>query len=390
MRTTPDATAGARIPPSLFLGFAVAAIGGPLALAAIYLPGAADLRSAGLLTAAGALLYALPLTVWLRYSDAIVSPGGLAAFVEAAAGRRLALVQAAIWSFSYFLYLPYTVTDIVYEMLADIFPGIMPWRWLIELVVPVAIVGLVLAGTRPVLQLLFASAVVQLVLILVLGFVVLRHVGAPVSSFTSAHHPLHGAAAIALLFLCGSLLLFLGAEVTGGAPVIRRTLITAAVVAAAYVLFAVFPLAAVDPSLRHADLPGYAIASAYSGRTLGIAVGVGAAASVAGLILAEYLALSRLLHAVTGVPVRKLLAWIGVPFVAADALSIIDPKWFDEHVLRFSLAALFISQLIVFAVYPRWRRSRGELTPVDVLLAAGSFALMAWGLYRAISAPVAT
>ena len=39
-------------------------------------------------------------------------------------------------------------------MLADVFPGIEPWRWLIELVLPVAIVGLVLLGTRPVLRLL--------------------------------------------------------------------------------------------------------------------------------------------------------------------------------------------------------------------------------------------
>ncbi len=101
--------------------------------------------------ALGAALYAFPLLVWVRYSEEIVSAGGLAAFVEAAVGRRTALVQAAIWAFSYFLYLPYTVTDIVYEMLADVFPGIEPWRWLIELLLPVAIVALVLLGTRPVL-----------------------------------------------------------------------------------------------------------------------------------------------------------------------------------------------------------------------------------------------
>ena len=112
----------------------------------IYVPGAGDMSSAGLVTALGAALYAFPLLVWVRYSEEIVSAGGLAAFVEAAVGRRMALVQAAIWAFSYFLYLPYTVTDIVYEMLADVFPGIEPWRWLIELLLPVAIVALVLSG----------------------------------------------------------------------------------------------------------------------------------------------------------------------------------------------------------------------------------------------------
>jgi amino acid transporter len=375
------------------VGFALASIGGPLALAAIYAPGTGDLRSAGLLALVGSALYALPLLVWLRYSEEIVSAGGLAAFVEAAVGRRAARVQATIWAISYFLYLPYTVTDIVYEMLADIFPGVAPWRWVIEISLPIAILGLVLLGTTPVLRLLLVSAAVQLVLMLVLGAVMLGHVGAPSSSFThvpSAHGLARGSANMALLFLCGSLPLFLGAEAVGGARTVRRSLGIAGVVTAAYLVFAVFPLAAVDPALSHSSLPGFAIAGAYSGRALAIAIGVGGAASVAGLIVAEYLALSRLLYSVTGVQVRKLLVWIGVPFVGVDALSVIDPEGFDKSVLRTSLIALFLSQLIVFGVFPVYRKRRGKLTAVDVLLAAGAFALMTWGLYRAIASPVST
>jgi amino acid transporter len=385
-----DAAAGPPIPPLLFLGFAVACIGGPLALAAIYLPHAGDTRSAGLTALAGSALYALPLVVWLRYSEDVVSSGGLAAFVEAAAGRRLAYAQAGVWAFSYFLYLPYTVTDIVYEMLADVFPGVQPWRWLLELVLPLALVLLVLLGTLPALRVLAVSAAAQLVLVLVLGVVVIAKVGAPRSSFTHAHDVLRGSANVALLFVCGSLPLFLGAEAAGGGRTVRRSLAVAGAVVGAYLVFAAFPLAAVSPSLVHDDLPGYAIAGAYSGRALGVAVGVGAAASVAGLIVAEYLALSRLLFAVTGVPVKRLLAWIAVPFVAIDALSLIDPEAFDEHVLRPSLIALFLSQLVVFAVFPLYRARRRRLGALDVALAVGAFALMSWGLYRAITAPVAT
>jgi len=380
-----DATAGRTLPPALFYGFAVASIGGPLALAVIYVPGAADMRSAGLVTLLGAALYAAPLLVWVRFSRDVVSPAGLAGFVEAAAGRRLALVQAAVWAFSYFLYLPYTVTDIVYEMLATVFPGIEPWRPLLEVVIPIAIVALLLLGTLPALRVLAVSAVLQLGILVVLGAAVIHHVGAPSDSFTHAHGLRPGAANVALLFVCGSLPLFLGAEVTGGSRTIRRALPIAGVVAAAYVAFAVFAFAAVDPALRNQELPGYAIAGAYSGRTLAIVVGVGAAASVAGLIVAEYLALTRLLFAFTGVPIRRLVSIIAVPFVALDALSLLDPEWFDEHVLRPSLIALYLSQLIVFAVYPLHRRR-----PVDVALAAIAFALMAWGLWRGITAPVAT
>ena len=374
-----------QLSPALFYGFAVAAIGGPLALAVIYVPGAADMRSAGLVTLLGALLYAAPLYVWVRFSRDVVSPAGLAGFVEAAVGRKVALVQAAVWAFSYFLYLPYTVTDIVYEMLAVVFPGIEPWRPLLEVVIPIAIVGLVLLGTLPALRVLAVSAVLQLGILVVLGAAVMHHVGAPAASFTHAHGLRPGAANVALLFVCGSLPLFLGAEVAGGSRTIRRALPIAGIVAAAYVLFAVFAFAAVEPALRSAELPGYAIAGAYSGRTLAIVVGVGAAVSVAGLIVAEYLALSRLLFAFTGVPVGRLVRMIAVPFVALDALSLVDPEWFDEHVLRPSLIALYLSQLIVFAVYPLYRRR-----PLDVALGAIAFALMAWGLWRGITAPVAT
>jgi hypothetical protein len=88
--------------------------------------------------------------------------------------------------------------------------------------------------------------------------------------------------------------------------------------------------------------------------------------------------------------VRTLLKWIAGPFVAVDALSIIDPDGFDENVLRPSLITLFVSQLIVFGVFPVYRRRRGTLTPVDVLIAAVAFALMAYGLYRAVVEPVST
>ena len=35
-------------------------------------------------------------------------------------------MQAAIWIVSYFLYLPYTVIDVVYEQLGVVFPGLHP------------------------------------------------------------------------------------------------------------------------------------------------------------------------------------------------------------------------------------------------------------------------
>jgi hypothetical protein len=59
-------------------------------------------------------------------------------------------------------------------------------------------------------------------------------------------------------------------------------------------------------------------------------------------------------------------------------------------VLRPSLIALFLSQLIVFGVFPTYRVRRGRLTPVDVLVAVGALALVGWGLYRALFEGVAS
>lgn len=379
----------------LFLGFAVASIGGPLALAAVYITGAAGggIGSSGLVTGVGAVLYGFPLLIWLRYSEDIVSAGGLAAFVEAAVGRRLALVQAAIWAFSYFLYLPYTITDVAYEMLGVVFPGLHPWRPALAVALPVALVALLLVGTAPVLWALLVSAGAQIALMLALGFAELNHTGGSSSSLTHvppAHALGRGSANIALLFVCGSLPIFLGAEARGGSRTVRRTLLGAWAIVAVYLVFTAFPLASVAPELRNSSLPGYAIATAYSGRPLAIAVGIGLSVSVLGVVVAEYLALSRLLHAVLRVPVRRLLLWIGVPFVAGDAISVINPDKFDHTLLRPSLVALFISQLIVFAVFPLYRAKRGRLGAVDILVAAVAGALMIWGLYRSLWHPVST
>jgi hypothetical protein len=97
-----------------FLGVAVASFGGPLALAALSAPGlVADAGdSAGLAMVAATALFAVPLAIWLRYARHVNTAGGLSAFVQAAAGRRTALAQAAIWTVSYVLYLVYTTIQI--------------------------------------------------------------------------------------------------------------------------------------------------------------------------------------------------------------------------------------------------------------------------------------
>ena len=388
-----DETLPRTIPTPLLLGFAVASIGGPLALVSLYFPAAAGgaIESAGFTSLLAAGLFAFPLVIWLRYSKTIASAGGLAAFVAAAAGRRAAQVQGAIWTLSYFLYIPYTVTFIVYDVLPFVFPGLAPHRWWLELVLPIGIVALVLLRLNVLLILFLAAAAVQLVLMLVLGAVELGHIGASTGSF-APHAPApaiaRGTANVALLFVCGSLPLFLGGEAKHGAAAIRVSLAAAFGGVVAYFVFASFLLADVPAGLRATELPGFAIASAYSGRTLAVAIGVASALSVAALIVAEYIALSRLLYAFVGGRLRPLLLKIAGPFVLADAVSLVDPERFYVYLLKPSLAALFLSQFIVFAVFPRYVRrvERGGIASA-VAIAAIASGLMAFGFYTTVTTP---
>jgi hypothetical protein len=366
----------------LFLGLATASIGGPLALAALYIPGAAGGSSAGLATALAALVFLAPLGIWWSYSGRVASRAGLTAFVDAGAGRRAAWGHAAVWSISYFLYLPYTITFIVYDVLPVVFPGIVPYRASLELLLPVAITILVLGPARLVLVGLLALAAVQLALMVALGTVAYAHVGA---AHAGAHAGARSVGNVSLLFVCASLPLYFGAEVAGGRRTIRPALVGSFLAVAALAVFAAIPIGAAPERIRDAQIPGFALAEAYAGRGFAVTVGVATAASVAALIVLEYLALGRLWVALLGTQLRPVLAFIAVPFIAADAVSLFDPSGFYSALLRPSLVALFVAQLVVFAVYPRFRRIHERLRPVDLAAAAVAAALVIYGIYTAVA-----
>ena len=378
------------VPGPVFLGAVVASVGGPLALVALYLPGAAGggLPALGLTVALALVVFLAPLAIWLGFSERIASAGGLAAFVEAAAGRRLARIQAVIWIVSYFLYLPYTITYIVYDLLAPVFPGIVPYRGWLEVLLPVGIVLLALAPLRASLAVLGVVAVAQLAVVAVLGGLLYGHSGASSSAFSghvSGPPVWRGVGAIALLFVCISLPLYFAAEVRGTNRTVRRGLAGGYGIVAVFLLFAAVPLATVAPFVANADFPGVLVAEANSGRAFADVVAIVSAASVAGLIVLELLALGRLLHWLLGTAIRPTLAAVAIPFVVADVLSLINPDRFYDDLTRPSLIALFASQLIVFLVYPLYRRVEPRRLPAAIAVSVVASALAAYGLYTAIT-----
>jgi amino acid transporter len=380
---------GGTLPIALFAGFAVSSVGGPLALAALYLPdavGGPAISSMGLVALAGAALFAAPLLIWWRYSGQIASDGGLYAFVERAAGRRVALVQGCIWTLSYFLYLPFTVTYLVYNQLPESFPGNAPHQKLLELLLPIAIAGAILAAERLVFVLVAVIAVVQVVLTLVFAWVLVNHAGVHPGAFrlhSNGPSVARGIGNVALLFTCASLPLFLGGEVSGGGRTVRRTILAAVVITAALILVVAVPMAALgDSQLAALEAPGYTLVKAYEGDGLATVIAYGAAASVVAVIVAEFVALTRLMHVMLGVSIARAGRVIAVLLVAVDAISLIDPERFYSYALTPSLVALYVSQAIVFLVYPLFRGKPSKLEWIAVATATG---LAGFGLEVVIS-----
>jgi hypothetical protein len=382
----PARTGRAPVPPVLFVGLTVAATGGPLALAALYVPGLlGDAKSsAGLVAFLGVALFVPAIVVWLSYSRHVVGPGGLTSFVESAVGRPVALVQAGLWVLSYLLYLVYTVTYVAYDLLPSMFPSTASVRPLAQVGAAVAVTAVALVPVRHALVVLTAVALAQLVLVGALVVVSLGSLGAPSGAFAvqgSRADVVVAGGNSALLYVCASLPLFLGGEVRGGSLAVRRGLGTGWALAAGFVAAATVPLAAAGETVLGTEVPGMSIAGAAGHPALADAIGVGVVASVLAVVVAEYLALSRLGHALTRRPVGLVSRVLAGVLLVGATVTLVNPERAYDLLLKPSLVALWLSQLVVFAVYPRYAARHGGLRARHVALAVAASALMLFGLW---------
>ena len=375
-----------------FAGVAVVSLGGPLPLAALYAPSIAGgaSSSAGLAMVAAAVAFGFPLVIWFGYGRHISSSGGLYSFTEAAAGRRVALAQAGLWALSYLLYLVYTTAQIVYDTLPAVLPGETRYQTPLEVGIPVVLAGVMIAGRRATLVVIGLMAAGQLAIAAALSGVTLANVTTPAGTF-GASAPA-GSLAIAsgqtaLLYVCGSLPFFMGGELGGdlrrASRTARRGLLGAYLATVVVIIAAVAPLAA-NPALMRTEIPGMSVAQQFAGHGFALTVGIGVAVSVAGVILVEYLALSRLTVAVTAWPLRRVIGGIGVILVALAPVLLINPDKIYDRLLTPSLFALWLSQLVTFAVYPRFAAARGGRVLPASVLAAGASALAVYGLWVTI------
>ena len=345
------------------------------------------------MTLVGTLAFIFPLLIWLRYSERIASSGGLYAFVESAVGRPIARVQAAFWIISYFLYLVYTVPFIVYDLLPTVFPHVNQVALFLDLGLALLIAGIMLSPLIVVVGVLAAIAIVQVLVALIVVGATFTTLGAPVDSFTG--HGNYGGIAVAAgrtsaLYICASLPLFLAGEVRDSGRTVQRALRWAFPAVGALAIIAAFPLAGVRQSIIDANIPGVALTQGSSLRALAPAVGLGVALSVAGLIFAEFLALTRLMWTIVNRPRTLVSGGIIAAFVLATIVSLVNPAKAYDLLLKPSLIALWISQLLVVGVYPWFVAKQRVLRAGDIGLAGAASLLMLFALYWAVTSGLTT
>ena len=387
-RMSDKTVARAGIGPGPLLLVAVAAFGGPLALAALYAPGAVEdvTNSGGLVTIVATVVFIAPLVVWLRYARDISSSGGLTAYVEAAAGRPVALVQGALWVGSYALYLLYTSAYVVYDVLPAAWPGIHHWRPLLAGVLPAVVAMSAVAGRRVTLAVIGVLAVGQLALLGLLDVVAVQHAPGAAAFHASASQDTGRAlGGIATLFVCGSLPLFLGGETRDGGRSLRRVLPPAFMLTAIGVLLAVYPLAR-DPAFAKAEVPGLSLVRVDLNHSAGVAVGVGVAGSIMAVVLLEYVALTRLLNYVSGVSIRMWVWVLGGLLAVTGPISVaLDPDKFYDKLIKPSLVLLWLSQVIVVGVFPIYLHRRDKLKAWHVLVTLVAVAVMVFGFWNTVA-----
>jgi hypothetical protein len=85
------------------------------------------------------------------------------------------------------------------------------------------------------------------------------------------------------------------------------------------------------------------VAARFAGHGFAVTVGLGVAINVAGVMLAEYFALSRLISTVTSWRLRPVIIALGAGLVLSASVTLINPDRIYSFLIKPSLVALWLS-----------------------------------------------
>ncbi len=371
----------------LVIGFAVSSLS-PLFLSTVALPGslyAGDGSQPLLVLLLGTALFLPQLAIWCSFSKKMGSAGGLYGFTEAAVGKTVARVQALLWSISYLLYLPFTIAYVVYWLLPTMFnigPGTLAG---LEVILPLCIIVPMFLHRKLPFFILFFAALLQAAVIVVFSAAVAGHPALFQQGQTgpASLGPLAtNLSGVSLLFVCGSLVLFLGGEVPNAKRVIPIVLLSSFAFSVAFILAGAHAMIAAGNAAQPAR-----IAQEAAGLPFSVLLSITLIISILGLVVAEFIALSRLFTYALGLSVGRSYAYISAFFLGACLVSLVNPLVFYNITIVISISALYASFVIVFLAYPFFARKFRMLSYYKIALAAVAVAVFLYGLYSVLAYP---
>ncbi|MBW9141894.1 MAG: APC family permease [Candidatus Aramenus sp.] len=353
-----------------------------------------SLASTGLSAILGSLVYLVWVIIGYRYSKVIASTGGTYEFAKQGGGELVGRIAGWLYWISYATYLSSVTTYLVSSVIPT-FVGVSQTELsAIEVILPVLLFLLVISGVKPPLFYSLVTSSVEVLLIIALGVKVFALRGFSYSAFTltvPTSNFFAGAMAVAFTLAGGGASFFLGYEAKGKGKTVSTSYLLAFSIAAVAVVFASFyevafvgyANAGVISLLNETQFPGYYISEQVLGFPFSAVFLAFTVNSLIGSAVAAYVALSRLTYTLVSRDMFRSVVIVFLFFFAWNLVGGITGQLLPLYYLttEISLVTLFVSHLIVSAVYPLFSRRIKGISVVDVALATLGSATMAYGVY---------
>ena len=338
----------------------------------------------------GALIYFLWVLIGYNYSKVVATTGGTYDFARSGGGELLGKIAGWWYWISYGIYLSSASTYLAGIVIPSEF-SVNPA--LVEILIPLLLTLLLLAGIRPPLYYALITSTIEIIFILVLGIKVLSVTGLslqPLLVHVSTSSFFSGALAVGFTLAGGGASFFLGYEAIGRGRTVGKAYIIAYWIAAAAVIFAsYYEIAAagftntgVTNLLNITEYPGFYLAQKFMGNTFALIFFILTINSLIGSITAAYVALSRLTYTLLRKDMLASILVIAAIFTSINVIAALTQSYLLVYTLttEISLVTLYSSHVIVSSVYPFFVKRLTKLDLKDILLSLLATLLMGYGV----------
>lgn len=340
----------------------------------------------------GFLMYGVWVAIGYSYSSTVASYGGTYEFARRSAGERVASSIGWMYWLSYTAYISAITSYLAGVIVPTVTGAPSLYARLLCVAVPLVIAGIVATGVEVPLNIALVTSSAEVLVIVLTGVLVLGRLGLRPLEVTVAPRDLLGGAAVAAFTVAGGgASFFMGYEARNGSKDVSKSFLAAFLVGAASIGFASYyevvaagySNQAVARLLSVTQYPGLYIAGLYGGPLLETVYLALTLSSLISSSIAAYVAVQRLMHALTGSTLNRVtVAELAVILIINAIIALAGPAQAYVYAVTASLAALFISHAAISGLYVRFSRIyKGNHMALRAALAAGGVVIMAVGLY---------